>query len=163
MVFEAFDKVFGIFFKLSSNEHINYVLGIFIIAFLVSILINIITAYTMDLKKMRSMKEKLKKLQEQMKEAHKSKNTKKLQKLQMEMLSIQREMFKQSFKPMLISFLPIIAILSWLSWKIPKNISIVELPFNLPIFGNNLGWFGWYIFVSIAVSPIIKKIMKLEY
>ncbi len=163
MVFEFLDKILGIFFELSSNEHLNYTLGIFIIATLVSVLINIITAYTMDIEKMKSMKEKLKKIQEQMKDAHKSKNTKKMQKLQMEMMNIQREMFKQSFKPMLISFLPIIAILSWLSWKIPKNISIVELPFNLPIFGNDLGWFGWYIFVSIAVSPIIKKVMKLEY
>ncbi len=163
MIFEALDKIFGVFFKLSSNEQINYMLGIFIIAFLVSILINVITAYTMDIKKMRNMKEKLKKIQEQMKDAHKNKNTKKIQKLQMEMMNIQKEIFRQSFKPMLISFLPIVAILSWLKWKIPKNISIVELPFNLPIFGNDLGWFGWYIFVSIVSSMIVKKIMKLEY
>ncbi|MBS3056457.1 MAG: DUF106 domain-containing protein [Candidatus Aenigmarchaeota archaeon] len=39
---------------------------------------------------------------------------------------------------------------------------IAVLPVSLPLFGEDVGWFGWYILVSFASMFIIKKLMKVE-
>ena len=36
---------------------------------------------------------------------------------------------------------------------------IVNLPFAFPFFGDNLGWLGWYILISIPSAQIFRKLM----
>lgn len=54
-------------------------------------------------------------------------------------------------------------------WNIKEKENNVEfervvalIPISLPIIGNDLGWLGWYIFVSIPVMFVIKKILKVN-
>ena len=39
---------------------------------------------------------------------------------------------------------------------------VVFLPVALPFFGNDLGWLGWYLFVSIPMAMIIRKALKIS-
>jgi uncharacterized membrane protein (DUF106 family) len=36
---------------------------------------------------------------------------------------------------------------------------IVYLPFSLPFLGANLGWLGWYIFLSITITTLLRKLL----
>jgi uncharacterized membrane protein (DUF106 family) len=38
---------------------------------------------------------------------------------------------------------------------------IAMLPVSLPVVGNNLGWLGWYILVSIPVVIFTRKLMRI--
>ncbi len=39
---------------------------------------------------------------------------------------------------------------------------IAYLPVSLPIFGNDLGWLGWYFIASIPLMVIIRKVMGIN-
>lgn len=161
-VYEVMGSLLGWVFHLVGKEPMNYILGIFIVATLVSLLITMITNKVVDQKRMKANKEEMKEYQKKMKELRKKGKTKELNRLNKEMMSMQGEMFTSSFKPMLYTIVPIILILSWLSYYLPNNPELVELPFSLPYFGDHLGWFGWYILSSLSVSPVLRKILRME-
>lgn len=39
---------------------------------------------------------------------------------------------------------------------------LVELPMSLPFIGDDLGWLGWYILISIPVMIISRRAMKIH-
>jgi uncharacterized membrane protein (DUF106 family) len=54
-------------------------------------------------------------------------------------------------------------------WKIheeDKDIkfarAVVKLPIAFPIFGEYLGWLGWYILISIPIMIIVRKLLKIN-
>jgi|Deesub1362A_J573_1020465.scaffolds.fasta_scaffold01089_17 uncharacterized membrane protein (DUF106 family) len=161
-VYAVMDSTLGLFFHLTSSESTGYMLGIFIISALVSLFITLVTARVVDQRKMRKVKEKMKVLQEKLKKAQKAGNTKEMAKINREMMEVQREMMGNAFKPMFYTMIPIFLVFSWLRYAIPPDIPVVTLPFELPKYGNTLGWFGWYILSSFAVSPLLKKILNIE-
>ncbi len=156
------NSTFGILFHLSSDEKLGYMIGIFIIASLVSLFISLVTNKVVDQKRMKELREKVKEYQSRLMEAQKKGNTKEMAKLQRQMMEMQSEMLSSSLKPMFYTMAPIIIVFAWLRHYFPPGLKFVDLPFYLPIWGNKLGWFGWYFMSSIAVSPLIKKILKLE-
>jgi uncharacterized membrane protein (DUF106 family) len=161
-VYAVMDATLGLVFHLTANEKTNYMLGIFIISALVSLFITLVTARVVDQRKMREAKEKMRVLQERLKKAQKAGDSKEMAKVNRQMLEIQREMMGISFKPMFYTMIPIFLVFSWLRYAIPPNVTVVTLPFALPHYGTTLGWFGWYILSSFAVSPLLKKIMNIE-
>lgn len=156
------DSTLGMLFHLSSDEKLGYMIGVFIIASLVSLFISIVTNRVVDQQRMRELREKLKEYQSKLMDAQKKGNTKEMAKLQGEMMKMQSEMLSSSLKPMFYTMVPIIILFAWLRHHFPPGFKFVDLPFYLPIWGNKLGWFGWYFMSSIAVSPLIKKILKLD-
>ena len=39
---------------------------------------------------------------------------------------------------------------------------IAFLPVTLPFFGDDLGWLGWYLIISIPMALIIRKLLKIS-
>jgi uncharacterized membrane protein (DUF106 family) len=39
---------------------------------------------------------------------------------------------------------------------------VAFLPVTLPYFGNNLGWLGWYLILSVPVALIIRRALKIS-
>ena len=39
---------------------------------------------------------------------------------------------------------------------------IAEMPFSLPFIGSHLSWFWWYIFISLPVTFIFRKLLGVE-
>lgn len=42
------------------------------------------------------------------------------------------------------------------------KIVVATLPFALPFFGAHLGWLGWYIFVSLPLGILARKLMNVQ-
>ncbi|MEK6927640.1 MAG: EMC3/TMCO1 family protein [Nanoarchaeota archaeon] len=120
--------------------------SIIIISFIVSLFITIVNYFVMDREKMQSSKDRQKLLQAEMKK-HRD-NPQKMMEIQKELFAHTGEMMKHSFKPMLITFIPIIFIFSLIrGWYADTSL------------GGS--WFWWYFGASIAGSIIFRKLFKM--
>jgi uncharacterized membrane protein (DUF106 family) len=89
-------------------------LTIFIISFVITLLITLVYKYTTDQKRMKELKDKLKASQARVKVVSKTDPGKAME-LQKDMLSINGEYMKHSFKSTLYTLIPVLFIFTWLS------------------------------------------------
>lgn len=120
--------------------------SIIIFSFLVTLFITLVTYFMTDRQRMREIKEKQKRIREEMKN-HKS-NPDKLMELQKEMMADLPEQMKHSFKPMLITLIPLLIVFAFF-----RNV------FN-PLLGG--WWILYYIVSSMIFSVILRKVFKLQ-
>ena len=113
---------------------------------LVSLFISAVNYFVLNKERMRELKERQKALQTEMKN-HKD-NPQKIMELQKEMFSHMGESLKHSFKPMLITFIPIILLFP-----------VIRAALIDTAIGKT--WFWWYIGVSLIASMIFRKLFKL--
>ena len=94
-------------------------------------------------------------------------------------LWISSEMMTMSFKPMIVTFLPIILVFYWMGQE-PHIVNTLVIPPGgilcapCPTVAHVLwhatkrtglchrGWLGWYILCSFAMSQIFRKFMGLK-
>ena len=88
-------------------------LGILVLAFIITLIMNVVYMWATDQKEMKRLKDKLKKYQNEMKE-HRD-DPKKTMQLQKKAMSINGEYMKKSLKPTLYTFLPIIVVFGWMA------------------------------------------------
>jgi len=87
--------------------------SIFILSFLVSVIIVLITKYTTNQDLMKHLKEESKSLQKQMKELKES--PEKMMEVQKKHMESSMKYMSQSFRPLIFTFIPIILIFGWMS------------------------------------------------
>lgn len=162
------DMIFGPLFHLTSDTKLGLLIGVFLVATLVSAIIVAISHRLIDQKRMKELKGEVAKYQRKIKKARDRRDLKRASALQNEMMKYNKEMMVMSLRPMMYTFIPIIVIFTWLRQYeylnefIAQNGYLIALPFVIPKFGNTLGWFGWYILCSFPTSILIKKIFKIE-
>ncbi|MFQ5815858.1 MAG: EMC3/TMCO1 family protein [Candidatus Hydrothermarchaeaceae archaeon] len=168
-IFWVFDNTFGLLFGLfGSNQEANVLFGIFLVSALVSAIIVLITAKVVDQKEMKKLKARMSKVQERLRKAQKDGDKRKAAKIQKEMMHNSSELWQKSMKPMFFTMIPIILIFTWLRNYEVLNAFVAQrgyavlLPFVMPMFGDRLGWLGWYVLTSFATSPLIRKLLKVE-
>ena len=107
----------GIIEILQGNPQIS----IIFFAFLITVFITLVTKLLTDGNRMKELKGKQKELQAKMKE-HKH-NPEKMAEFQKEMFSNMGETMKSSFKPMLITLIPLLVFFGWLKnvFATPSN------------------------------------------
>ena len=127
---------------ISSNPKISVVA----ISFLATLPMTLVTKYYTDQTRMRELKVEQKKHQANLKE-HKG-DLDKQKKIQKDMMASSMELMKHAFKPMLITFLPIILIFWWIR-GIFLETAIAST------------WLWWYIGVSISSSIILRKVLDV--
>ena len=122
-------------------------LSIVLIAVLVTIFITTIRYFLTDRVKMREIRERQKKLREEMK-LYKE-HPEKMLELNQKMLEDFPEQMKQSFKPMVVTLIPVILLFAWMR------------PFYA---GTTIAstWFWWYIGASIIFSILLNKMIGLQ-
>lgn len=125
----------------------NARISILVLSFLVTLFITIITYYMTDRKRMKELRDKQKALRIEIKK-HKD-NPQKMMELNKQMIEDMPEQLKHSFKPMLITMIPIIIIFAWL-----------RSTFALTVIAKT--WFWWYIGSSIVFSIILRKVFGLQ-
>ena len=125
----------------------NARVSILVLSFLVTLFITIITYYMTDRKRMKELKDKQKALRVEIKK-HRD-NPQKMMELNKKMIEDMPEQLKHSFKPMLITMVPIIIIFAWL-----------RSTFALTTIAKT--WFWWYVGSSIFFSVILRKILGLQ-
>jgi uncharacterized membrane protein (DUF106 family) len=90
------------------------IIGIFLVALMITVIILTVYKFTTDQKKMKQLKEELKEFQTKIKKISKEDPQKAL-KIQQEAMSKNMEYAKHSFKSTLYTFLPIMLIFFWLN------------------------------------------------
>jgi len=123
----------------------NARISILVLSFLVTLFITVITYYMTDRKRMKELKDKQKALRIEIKKY--KDNPQKMMELNKQMIEDMPEQLKHSFKPMLITIIPIIIIFAWL-----RSTFVTILPH----------WFWWYIISSIIFSIGLRKVFGLQ-
>lgn len=116
------------------------------IAILLSFFISLINFFVLDKEKMMEGKQKQKELQEKMKQY--KNDPAKMMELNKEMMGHIGSNFKHSFKPMIITMVPILVVFGWIKGVFAETI----------ISGS---WFWWYLGSAIASSLVFRKLFKL--
>ena len=120
--------------------------SIIVISGFVSLFISLINYFVLDKEKVREGKARQKELNKQMKESkHDPVKTMEIQK---ELMSHAMQNMKNSFRPMLITIIPILVIFWWIKGIFAET-TIASV------------WLWWYIGASIVFSIIFRKVFKL--
>tara|TARA_Y100000310_G_scaffold339461_1_gene432161 strand:- start:1046 stop:1456 length:411 start_codon:yes stop_codon:yes gene_type:complete len=125
----------------------NARISIVVLSFLVTLFITIVTYYMTDRVRMKELKDKQKRLRLEIKK-HRD-NPQKMMELNKQMMEDMPEQLKHSFKPMLITMIPILIIFAWL-----------RSTFALTVIAKT--WFWWYIGTSIVFSISLRKLLGLQ-
>ena len=154
MVFDNFFSFFDNFFSsfLSAPIQSYPLLTIVVLSFVITFIATIIYKWFTDQNLMKSLKEDTKKLQEEAKQ-HKD-NPAKMMEIQKQAMDKNMKYMMHSFKPTLITILPIGLLITWLG-KAYKGI-------DLNFLGFIDSWIWTYIIISVIASILIRKILKVH-
>ena len=125
---------------------LNPRISIILVSILASLFISAVQYFVMDKDKMRDLKAKQKALNAEMK-LHKE-NPQKMMELQKELLGHSMESMKHSFKPMLITTIPLLLLFAFIN----------------PIYTDSIiagSWFWYYFISAIASSIVFRKLFNL--
>lgn len=126
--------------------------GLLILTFILNIIITLAYKYLTDQELLKSIKAETKEMQKQMKELKDQPD--KLMALQKRSLERSMESFKQSLKPMLITTLPLIAVMGYLS--------VYYAEIGNPKLFLIFGWIGTYIIFSLVFNLGLRKLLKVH-
>ncbi len=108
----------------------------------------------------RAIKKEIEEYKNKSNEAKKEKNTEKMNQAMSEILKANSKLFRKNMKPMIFSFVIFILALGWLGNAYAG--AVIFLPFSLPFFGQDLGWFWWYLIIAIPSTIFFRKLIGLE-
>lgn len=167
-----------------NNPMFGAIVGVFIIATVVAFVITLANKFLVDQDRLQFLQKEMKEYQQEMMKAQKSGDAKalaKVQEKQSEFLDLQKEMMFNSFKPMIVTFVPIIIVFYWMAGNPLINQFYVQLPtfayyiLLVPLFHMfyhpsafvptnimAIEWLGWYILSSFAMSMIFRKLLGLK-
>ncbi|MBD3247491.1 DUF106 domain-containing protein [Candidatus Pacearchaeota archaeon] len=114
--------------------------SIIVLAFLVTFAMTLVTKFFTDQDRMKELKEIQKACNIKLK---KNRNDGEAQK---QMMECSMELMKHSFKPLLISFIPLIIFFWWIRGIYSQVLS---------------GWLWWYIPAGIVSSIVLRKVLKV--
>ena len=163
------------------------ILTVFLIATIIAFITTLANKLLVDQDEMEASRNEMKEFQEKMKEAQKSGDAKKLAKaqaMQQQVMAKQSSMMMNSFKPLIVTFIPIMLMFWWMAQPDnPINSIVIQLPqfvyyvLLVPlwqsIFGMfygggssalpfTAGWLGWYIMCTFAMTQILRKFMGFK-
>lgn len=122
-------------------------ISIIIISLIATIFITVIRYFMTDREKMKEIRERQKKLREEMKKF--SSDPEKLVEINQKMLEDFPEQMKASFKPMIITLIPLLILFKWLLSA-----------YSTTIIAST--WIWWYIISSIIFSIFLSKVFGLQ-
>ena len=125
----------------------NPITSILVISFLVTVFITIVRYFMTDRERMKEIKDRQKELRKEMKEVRD--NPEKMMELNKKMMEDLPEQMRHSFKPMIITLIPILLIFGWL-----------RATYALTSISST--WLWWYIGSSIVFSIILSKLSGLQ-
>ena len=186
VIFNGLDWIFGPIFALDPTPE-NPLLTVFLIATIIAFVTTLANKLLVDQDAMQASRERAKEVQEEIKAAHASGDSKKIAKaqaMQMEMMSQQTAMMKNSFKPLIVTLVPIMLMFWWMMQPVnPINDILVKLPqfvyyiLLVPLWqyifgmfyggaGTTIpyvaGWLGWYMLCTFAMTQILRKFMGFK-
>lgn len=162
----------------------NPVLTVLVIAFIISLISTVANKLLVDQDEMNAIQERSKDFQNRVRDAQKRGDGKELAKLQAEqaeMMKDQSAMMKNSFKPMIVTMVPILLIFWWMRASVISSL-IVQMPpsvyyisltpiwhfFGPFLYGGTpssdyvIGWLLWYMICTFGMSQILRKYLGFK-
>ena len=125
----------------------NARIAIVILSFLVTLFITVVTYFMTDRERMKEIKAKQKALRLEIKK-HRD-NPQRMMELNKQMMEDMPEQMKHSFKPMIVTIVPLLILFSWLRGTFAES----------AIAGS---WFWWYLGSSLVFSMSLRKLLGLQ-
>ena len=185
VIFEGLNWIFTPILALDPMPN-NPMLTIFLIASLIAFFTTLANKLLVDQDAMEASRQEMKEFQEKMKEAQMSGDAKSLAKaqaMQQDVMAKQSAMMKNSFKPLIVTMVPIMLMFWWMGQpENPVNNVVIQLPqfvyyvLLVPLWhsiygmfyggGPSLpfvaGWLGWYMMCTFAMTQILRKFMGFK-
>jgi uncharacterized membrane protein (DUF106 family) len=130
--------------------NINY--GILIIIVIITLIMSLLQRFTVDQETLRQLKKEQKLLQEEMKQY--KDHPEKLMALQKKQLEFIPQTFDLTLRPLLYTGIPFILFFRWFS-------DFFTMMGDIKIFGYFSNWIWPYLILSIILSQIWRKLLKL--
>ena len=183
MVYGALNAIFNPILSIDPNPT-NPALTVLIIAFIVSLITTIANKYLVDQDEMNEIQERNKAFQKELRDAQKRGDGKKIAELQArqtEMMQDQSKMMTNSFKPRIVTFVPIILIFFWMRTSVISGLVVILPPsvywvtltpfwhfIGHFLYGGNatipygIGWLLWYMICTFGMSQILRKFLGFK-
>ena len=126
--------------------------NLFLISFIITSIVTLAYKFFTDQKLMKELKGEMKSLQKEMKEF--KNHPEKMMAAQKKVMEKNMKYMMQSFKPTIITMIPIIFIFTWL------RAYYVDAGDPAVLFG--LSWFWSYLIVTLVLSMSMRKLLKLH-
>jgi len=118
--------------------------SIVVFAFLITLIMTLVTKKFTDQNRMKELKQIQKSCNIKMKES--KGDVEKQKEIQKQIMECSMELMKHSFKPMLITFIPIILLFTWIRGIYTEILT---------------GWIWWYLGAAIVSSIALRKVLKV--
>ena len=125
----------------------NARIAIIILSFLVTLFITVVTYFMTDRERMKEIKAKQKALRLEIKK-HRD-NPTRMMELNKQMMEDMPEQMKHSFKPMIVTIVPLLILFAWLRGTFAES-TIAST------------WFWWYLGSSLVFSMSLRKMVGLQ-
>jgi len=126
------------------------------LSFLLAVIYRLLT----NPQEMRRIKENMKEVQAKVKKAQKAGDMDQVNALTSEMLKGSQQQFTQNMKPMIVSMLVFFVFIGFLRGQYQGE--WVLLPFAVPFIGSVIGWFKWYIVITLPFTFMFRKMLGVE-
>jgi len=136
----------------------NPLISIMIIGSILTIIVFLINKFAVNRKMVKELKDRMEEIRDQLTQAQKSGDKDASNNLLSEMMKINGQYMRQTFRALIISLIVISLFLPWLGHRF-GGMTVANLPFDVPVLGNNLSWIYWYILVSFAIGWILNKLL----
>ncbi|MBU7010674.1 MAG: DUF106 domain-containing protein [Theionarchaea archaeon] len=141
--------------------------GIFAV-FVVAIIVGITSVsgqyFLVDQERLKEIRKEIneynKRLQ-QIRTTGRKKEVRKLEAKKKEISHLTAEMTGMTTKPMFLTIIPIMIFFGWVRAQPIASSLVINLPFTLPVFGDTLGWLGWYLLCSFFFSQALRKVLGM--
>ena len=120
--------------------------SIILISFLVTLVMTLVTKKFTNQSRMKELKDIQKACQIKLKQDGVKGNLEEMGKIQKQMMECSMELMKHSFRPMLITFIPIIVLFWWIKGVYTGILS---------------SWIWWYLGAAIISSIILRKFLNV--
>ncbi|MCX6821566.1 MAG: EMC3/TMCO1 family protein [Candidatus Aenigmarchaeota archaeon] len=140
---------------------ISPIFMVFLVGGFISIFMSIINWKVLGTEKAKEVKKRMQDIRAKMLETQKSGDTKKTNEHLAELMKINSEYMRFTFKPMIVSLVLVILILPFLKSSYTGKV-VGIIPNVLPAVGGiKLDWFWWYFISTFVISLIAKKMLGI--
>jgi len=126
----------------------------------ISFLIALIYRFLTNPDDLRRIRSNMKEVQGKVKKAQKAGNMEEMNALTSEMLKLSQQQFTKNMKPMIASAVIFFVFLGFI--RVQYSNFKIATPFTIPVIGSDMGWFLWYIVITIPATLLFRKLLGAE-
>ena len=163
MIIGAFDVAFAPLIA------INPVLSLFAVSLIVTLLSLFFNQLFINKDVVKSIKDGMEEIREAMTKAQKAGDTAQVTKHMNDIMSLNNQYFKQTYKSLFISLIIVLIFLPWMGVKYDSmilNIPVVGSAiksFSIPVLGSEVrAWLLWYILISFTIGWVLRKMLGFD-